>query len=49
LKEGSDYIVRDASVILQKAYLSTLPEGPQALVFSFSGGSDAFVTVLVKP
>lgn len=49
LKEGSDYIVRDASVVLQKAYLSTLPEGPQALVFSFSGGSDAFVTVLVKP
>lgn len=31
--------------MLQKAYLSQLPDGPQPLRLTFSAGNDAFVTV----
>ncbi|MEC0174916.1 X2-like carbohydrate binding domain-containing protein [Paenibacillus favisporus] len=49
LRKGTDYTLEGSTLVLQKAYLSQLPDGPQPLRLTFSAGNDAFVTVDVHP
>ncbi|GIP34195.1 X2-like carbohydrate binding domain-containing protein [Paenibacillus sp. J2TS4] len=47
LIEGLDYIVNGETVVLTKAYLSSLNIGEYALKFTFSQGNDAFLSLSV--
>ncbi|WP_145022459.1 X2-like carbohydrate binding domain-containing protein [Paenibacillus sp. Y412MC10] len=49
LRKETDYTLEGSVLVLQKAYLSQLPDGPQPLRLTFSAGNDAFVTVDVHP
>lgn len=44
---GQDYTASNASVVLNKGYLSSLPLGQNTITFHFSGGNDAILTVNV--
>ena len=49
LVEGKDYVIKDAAhVVLNKSYLETLPVGQVTLVYTFSNGKEAKVTLTVK-
>ncbi|SDW74498.1 glycosyl hydrolase [Paenibacillus sp. PDC88] len=47
LISGQDYTLTGSSVVLSKAYLSTLPLGQNTITFQFSGGNQAVITVNV--
>lgn len=47
LVPGQDYTESNATVILSKSYLSTLPLGQNAITFHFSGGNNAVLAVHV--
>lgn len=48
LRKETDYTLEGSVLVLQKAYLSQLPDGPQPLRLTFSAGNDAFVTIDVR-
>ncbi|WP_339277391.1 X2-like carbohydrate binding domain-containing protein [Paenibacillus sp. FSL W8-0426] len=48
LVQGSDYTLSGNQVVLSKTYLATLSKGVQSLVFQFSAGNDATLSVTVK-
>jgi mannan endo-1,4-beta-mannosidase len=45
LKSGQDYTESSTAVVLSKSYLSTLPLGQNTIIFHFSGGNNAVLTV----
>ncbi|MGN7356254.1 X2-like carbohydrate binding domain-containing protein [Paenibacillus sp. SAF-054] len=45
LRRGKDYVVQESSVWFTTTYLSKLATGYHPLVFSFSAGNDAFLTL----
>ncbi|WP_150265035.1 X2-like carbohydrate binding domain-containing protein [Paenibacillus tepidiphilus] len=47
LVSGQDYTASSTSVVLHKAYLSTLPLGSGAITFHFNGGNNAVLTLNV--
>lgn len=49
LTEGVDYVNNITTIILKSSYLSTLSLGKTTVVFSFSAGKDAVLTVNVNP
>ncbi|MBB3125622.1 hypothetical protein FHS19_000276 [Paenibacillus rhizosphaerae] len=49
LRKGTDYMLERPTLVMQKAYLAQLPNGPQPLRLTFSAGNDAFVTLDVRP
>ncbi len=48
LSAGSDYEVSGSTLTLKKSWLTTLPRGTSALTFSFSGGADQIVSLVVR-
>lgn len=47
LNSGQDYTASSAAVVLNKAYLSTLPLGQNEITFHFNGGNNAVLAVNV--
>lgn len=45
LTQGTDYVIQGRTVVFTKAYLSNLPTGYHTMVFSFSEGNDAFLSL----
>ncbi|MEC0244191.1 X2-like carbohydrate binding domain-containing protein [Paenibacillus dokdonensis] len=45
LTQGTDYVIQGRTVVITKAYLSNLPTGYHTMVFSFSEGNDAFLSL----
>ena len=48
LSEGTDYIVNGNIVTITKEYLANLPIGTTTLIFTFSAGNDATLSVTVS-
>ncbi|MGN7382561.1 RCC1 domain-containing protein [Paenibacillus sp. SAFN-117] len=48
LSEGTDYIVNGNIVTITKEYLANLPIGTTTLIFTFSAGSDATLSIAVS-
>ncbi|URZ01446.1 X2-like carbohydrate binding domain-containing protein [Clostridium felsineum] len=49
LKQGTDYTITDAGIVLSKDYLATLAAGTYAFTIDFSEGQAGTFNVVVKP
>lgn len=47
LVSGTDYVLSDSTVVLQKSYLSSLPLGNNRITFHFDSGNNSVLTVNV--
>lgn len=48
LAAGTDYTVSGSQLTIKKSYLAALPTGTTAMAFSFSGGSEQNVSLVVR-
>jgi hypothetical protein len=49
LVSGTDYTLASNTVVLSKAYLAKLADGSNTLIFKFSAGANASLTVITTP